>query len=378
VGRAVFKADNDMREMPSRRTSLRAVAVATALALILVLPAAASADPVAKGRTHLELSRKLLTALKGDDVRLSKLGQGKAQGRVVSLPVSGGLVDLGSGSGSVDHEGGFKFSRGGRVVKLTGLTLDTAKRGLWGKVDGQRMKIASFAGFGVERAGFGDEIGIEALKLQAGAASLLDSKLQMRGVFAAAHPFAALSSSFQPEYDTVAAGSLQFTLDAGTVAKLRSLGVEPMPFEVASGPTPFSYSAPILFGSIYPDLKGGGGTIEGGIEIAVPNAPGPVITIYHLGLSLESNKAPADFLVHTESGQLAPAPAGPLGALDLSGATARVDPGTRAVTITNAQATLEAPAANLINETFAKPKGKPPAVAAGDPLGTFSLTMTGR
>lgn len=48
------------------------------------------------------------------------------------------------------------------------------------------------------------------------------------------------------------------------------------------------------------------------------------------------------------------------------------------LSILNARATLEAPVAALINATFATPKGKAPVVAAGDPFGTFSLTMQGR
>jgi len=183
---------------------------------------------------------------------------------------------------------------------------------------------------------------------------------------------------------------MQFSLDPGFVAKLKSLEVEPVSFEATVlGTDPPSFGAPLINGEIYPGTGGGWGFIEGGIRIAklgIPEAesPGPVITLPALtwinvgltvGASLESRKVMGAIQAHDASGQIVPGAGNPIAALDLSGATVEVDPATRTLTIANARATLEASVADLINRTFATPKGKAPVLAAGDPLGTFSLTM---
>jgi len=365
---------------PAWRVGQAALVATAALALLaLAAPTRASAELVIAGKTRIELNRGLFKALAKEGVRVSKLGPGKVGGRVVTLPVDGGLIEPASASGWVDSTGGFKFRAGKRVAKLSEVTLNTAKEELRADLNGKRLKIATVKGFDFARAGFGGEIEVAGLRLNQRATNLLNRKLRLDDVFRPGRPFASVSSSFLPEWDQLSSGTFQIGLDSGFVAKLKSLEVEPVPFATSVvGTNPLVLGAPLINGAIYPSSNNSWGGIEGGLRISKPEAPGPVITLSNLGLSLESSKVPAAIMVHTESGQIAPSPGGPLGAVDLAGASVRLDPDTRTLTVTDARATLEAPIADLINETFAKPKGKAPAVAAGDPLGTVSMTMQAR
>jgi hypothetical protein len=349
------------------------------LLLILTLPAPASAESIAAGETRFELDRGLFDVLKSEGVEVASVKQGSVQGRVVTLPIDGGVIDVSTAIGSLDHGGGFKFRSGKRVARLSQLVLDTAQRELYAKIGGKRLRIATLKSYSFSRAGFGDEIEVDGLRLNRGAASLLNRKLHLKRVFRPGRTFAAIASGFEPEADRFTSGSMQFSLDAGTVAKLKSLEVEPVPFETAVlGSNPPTYSGPLLGGDIYPSASRSWGYIEGGIRIDKPEAPGPVLTWINLGLSLESQKVLGFIQAHTEFGQLAPVPGGPIGAIDFSAATVQLDPQARTLSIANARATLEASTANLLNETFAMPKGKAAVFAAGDPLGTFSLAIQAR
>lgn len=364
-----------MRVKPGRKSSIAAVAALAAIWAMAMLPAGAAADPVASGRTRLALDSSLFQVLRRDGVAIQGLRGAKANGRFVGLPVSGGLLDLGTANGFVTNEGGFRLRAGQRVVTVTRLALDTNKGELRGRLDGQKMRLAAIPSFRFQRKGFGDLIEAIDLRPTARLAKTLNGKLGLPGAFRAGKPFLGVTTNLQPEFDSVSKGTMRFSLDQGTVEKVRSLGVDFLPFEVATE-GPYSYAASTTGGAIYPDLRHGFANIEGGLRIGRVEGPSPVITMASFGFSFETYKLSSTISVHTEAGQLAPAPAGPLAALDLSGATVRVDRDTRTVTVSNARATLEAPIAELIDETFAKAKA--PVLSAGDPLGTFSLQLEGR
>ncbi len=357
-----------------------APALAALLALIamlaLVLPAGAAAEPVVKGRTHLVLDSGLAKALRLGGVRVQKLREAKVQGNTVSLPIEGGEIELDSGLGNLDQEGGLRLVAGHQAVELTALRLDTAKRALSGKLDGRRTQIAAFAGYRAKRNGFGDTIEIAALKLRPAVAAALNRGLGRVGLFSPTAPFASLSSSFKPQFDTVASGALQLALNPVTLAKLLAAGVAASPFEATTIATvPPTYAASLTSGAIYPDLRGGTAGAEMGIRFQ-REAPRAIVSWLNLSVSLESNKLSADASLFRGTGN-SPKGNAPIAALDFSGATARIDPGKRTVSITGARATLEPSAASLLNEAFAKAPNQP-LLASGDPLGEVSLWMTGR
>ena len=333
---------------------------------------------IAAGRTKVSLDSSLFRMLRLDGVTIKGLKGAKANGRFVGLPVKGGLIDLGTANGFVTHESGFRLRAGRRTVTLTQLGLDTDKAEVRAKVDGKKMRIAAIPHFRYQRKGFGDLIEAVSLRPTAKLARTLNAKLGLPGAFRAGKPFLSIITNLQPEFDSVTKGSMQFSLDPGTVEKIKSLGVDFLPFEVTPEGGPYSYTAPILSGGIYPDLRNGFAIVEGGLRIGRLDGPSPNITMANLGFSFETYKLTSAISVHTEAGQLAPSSGGPLAALDLSGATVRVDRDARTVAVTNARARLEGPIADLIDETFAKPKGGALVLAAGDPLGTFSLQLEGR
>ncbi|HVY95930.1 MAG TPA: hypothetical protein VHA54_03115 [Solirubrobacterales bacterium] len=361
---------------PSRKPSIAGTAALVAVSLLALLPAGAGADPVAAGRTKLALDSSLFRALRQGGVAITGLRGARANGRFVGLPVKGGLIDLGTANGFVTHESGFRIRSGRRAVTLTQVGVDTGKSEVRARVDGQKMRIAAIPRFRYERKGFGDLVEAGGLRPTARFARTLDAALGLPGAFRPGKPFLSLVTNLQPEFDSLAGGTMRFSLDPGTVEKVRSLGVDFLPFEVTPEGGSYSYGATTTGGAIYPDLRNGFANIEGGLRIGRSEGPSPVITLADFGFSFETYKLSSSISVHTEAGQLAPAPGGPLAALDLSGATVRVDRDARTVTVSNARATLEAPIANLIDETFAK--GKPPVIAAGDPLGTFALRLEGR
>lgn len=352
------------------------VALALSAILAIALPASASAEPIVKGRTHLSLTRSLARELAVEGVRLVGLRKAKARGRVVSLAIDGGEVELASGAGSVEHEGGFRLVAGSDSASLTSVRLDTDRRGLWAKLNGRSTKIASFAGYRVKRIGFGDQVEVAVLRLRPVVAARLDAGLHRPGLFSARSPFASLTTKFKPQFDAVASGALQLALDPSTLGKLRAVGVTPLPFEaqVEAAELP-TYAASLINGAIYPDLRGGFAGVEAGIRLQ-RESPWTVVSWLGLSVSLESNQVFADASLGGGGGN-SPRGTAPIAALDLSGATARVDPDRREVKITGARATLEPAAAALLNEAFAKTPGQQ-LVAAGDLLGEISLWMTGR
>lgn len=341
----------------------------------MLLPPGAAAEPIVKGRTHLVLTRPLARELAVDGVSLVKLREAKVAGRFVSLPIDGGDVGLASGEGSIEQEGGFRLLTAAGSVSLTALRLDTGKRALWGKVDGRGTRIASFAGYRVKRVGFGDAIGVAALRLRPAIAAQLGTKLQRPGLFSSKTPFASLSTSFRPQFDTVANGAMQVALSPITLAKLKAVGVAPLPFEAqVEASEPPTYAASLTGGTIYPDLRGGVADVEAGIKLQ-RESPRTVISWLGLSVSLETNKLVAAVSLANGAAN-SPRGTAPIAALDLSGATARVDPRKRTVALTGIRATLEPAAAALLNEAFAKAPGQQ-VVAGGDPLGEVSLWMTG-
>lgn len=356
------------------------LAVAAGLLLLALAPAPqASAELVEAGKTRLRLDRGLVAELGQKGVKLTKVKQGKVQGRLVTLPVKGGLIEPASGSGWVDSAGGLGFRSGKKVVRLTEISVNTAKEGIWAKLDGKRAKIAAVKDPGFSRAGFGGTIRVADLKLNAKATNHLNRRLGLDGIFRPGRTFGAVSSTYQPEWVQAPNGSLQFSFDQGLLDELKSVEVEPAPFSMSvTGSNPLAYDAPILRGDIYPRAGRSSGGIEGGFRLARPGVPSPVITVSNIGLSFETNTLSTAVALHTESGQLGQVPPGPFATFDLSGAAVRLDPKARNLTVANARAVLGTAGAELINREFAAPKGKAPIVAAGDLLGTLSMTVQGR
>jgi len=359
-------------------TKALAICLALALGLIgLATAQRASAEAIGSGAINVELSRGLFKALKKDGVQLSKVGAGAVSGRFVTLPAGGGEVDFVNGSGTFAGDGGFRLRVGRRSAKVTGLSVETLRGTLRGTVNGTKLMLAAVPRTDFAREGFGVAITTPGLRLTPRASTLLNRKLGI-DAFRPGRPFASVSAGLQPGEVLTTGGGVRFEFDPGTIAKIKSLDFDVQPMESDGSLSDPAFSAPLLAGRIDPTMARTWGMAEGGFRITNPEGPGPTVDWWNLGLSFETGKLLTSGLAHTEFGQLAPGPPQPLASLDLANASVSVDPVYRTVTISGAKATLEAAAANYINQVFAIDRGKAPVLAAGDPLGVISLTMQGR
>ena len=361
-----------------RRTKALAIGLVLAAGLAgLATAQRAAAEGVAGGATSIEFNRGLFMALRKDEVHLSKVGAGAVSGRFATILADGGEIDFTSGSGWIHSGDGFRLRAGKRSVKVTQLTVDTSKGAVRAAVGGTRLKLAAIPGYDFAREGFGAAVETSALRLTPRASRILNRRLGLDD-FRPGRTFGTVSASLQPDEVQVSGGDVRFDFDSGFVAKLESLGFEVQPMESNGGLSDPVFNAPLLAGRIDPAMTRTWGMAEGGFRITNPEAPGPTVDWWNLGLSFETGKLTTSGLAHTEFGQVAPAPPQPLASLDLAGATVTVDPIYRTVTVSGARATLEAAAVAYVNQVFAVDRGKAPVLAAGDPLGTITMTLQGR
>ncbi len=327
------------------------------------------------------MNRGLYQLLKLEGVHMSRLTPGTVEGRVATLPAGAGVLDPTTGKGSVSLEGGVEFRAGMRRLTLTELTLDTTRHTLSGKIGGRRLPIASTIGLKDTRDGFGASVGIKSLKLRRTAAKILNRKLGLDRVFRSGRSFAEASSSTQPGSVTVLGGSAVLAGDEATFAKLKSLEVEVTPFEAAKvlGSNPPTFGFPLLpSGAAVPlDLSSGGLVSETGLRLIRQGGPSPPAELSLVGLSvgLESKIVSADTSIQTASGGVRRFGVTPVATLDTSGASTSADPGTRIITLSNLGAKISQFLAEKLDDAFAKPSGKSPPFAAGEPLGAVTVTV---
>lgn len=338
----------------------------------------ALAEPIAGGETKVSLDPELRSKLSKEEVRVSGIVPTAVKGAAVTLAAEGSEIDFVRGYGLVTHAGGIRFGARRRSVTLREIALDTStiNKSLRGKFRKRGLRIAQVKGVSYSRDGFGGRIQARKLVLTQAAASLLNRRLQLPGFFEGGLVLGALTSSFQPAELEVVSGSLMLVLDPNTDFELGKIGVEPEPFEAqifSAGPPPV-YTSPLIGGRIYPGRNSGFALVESGLRL-VEESPWTQLLWTNLGVDLESKRSGTHAIRYDGAGTYFPG-GGPLASLDTSSANILLDPFARTLTAVNVRAVLEADAARLINETFAPP-GEP-VVAAGDPLGSFAVTLQAR
>jgi len=353
------------------------------LGLILLLLLAlggggAAAEPIAGGSTEISLDPQLRAKLRKRGVQVSGIIPSGVRGGTIGLDGEGSELDFSRGYGLVTHAGGLRFDAGRRSVKLRQIALDTAtvNKSLRGKFRKRSLRLAHAQGFSYARDGFGGEIQVRKLVLTPAAASLLNRRLQLPGFFQGGMVLGRLTSNVGPEELEVVGGSLMLVLDPNTDFKLGRIGVEPQPFEAevfSAGPPPV-YTSRVIGGRIFPYRNSGVALVESGLRL-VRESPWTQLLWPNLGVDLASLRAGNNAIRYDGAGTYFPG-GGPLAVLDTSTANVLLDPNARTLTAVNVSAVLEADAARLINETFAPP-GEP-VVAAGDPLGSFAVTLQAR
>ncbi|HYC80221.1 MAG TPA: hypothetical protein VEB65_00460, partial [Solirubrobacterales bacterium] len=354
--------------------------MATALLALLAFAPLASAtpDPVASGTTTLKLNQKLKKELQQFGIKLSALKPAKLKGRTATFKVTGGSFDPTTNKGSLTHSGGLKVKWGKTSVAIRKLELNTSKKGLFGKVAGKKMKIASLAGTKFARQGFGVKATIKKLRLTANFAVKLDKKLNpahpakskghKKGKKGASKsdaipvPFKAnallgsAKSSEQPSTTTlVPGGNLTLALNSDLATKLSNAQVK---IETLSGTTTLpgnTYSFPITGGNFASTgtagvvQSGGGLSLVQKLSIAGKSLD-TNITLGSVWYDLQAKTISVEVsATSTASKDLNLGSLGRSSVADVTIGGVIADPKTRSVAVQNSSAVLQVVSGEVLN-----------------------------
>jgi hypothetical protein len=358
------------------RRLARTLPLAALLCLALTPSAQATYEPLGSGATRLALDKGFLALLKQNKVKLAAVAPAKLKAGVLSFSVSAGKFDPTNAKGTVEHEGAllFKAPRGSIPLKALQLKTTQERSPFSVKAGGGQLKLATAQSLAVSRQGFGNEVKVQELTLNAKVATRLAKKLKLRGVFKAGQPLGSSTTVANPEtLALLPKGKASFVLAPGIAAKLESLFVALNPIFPAERPAPGSFTLPIAGGTIAPDGSSGQVVTQGSLE-ALQLGGGQVFWAEPLlDLQTKSFSAEAD-------AEPSPPYAGKVGRVAIAAlATASVsaDPKTRTVSVSGASLSLDAATAQTFNEVFAKPQGKSGVFVAGEGLGVLSFTGWG-
>ena len=329
--------------------------------LLVVAPAANAAVDLSGGQTRLTLAKGTVKALTSLGVKVSTTGPATAQGRHVKFPITGGAIDPATAAGTIRHKGGIRLAAGGTRVVLKNFDVKVGGRiTLSAKVGKGRVKILNLVGRPkVSRAGFGTNVRGLTAELNRTAARTLNTVFGVKA-FEAGLPLGKVVVKATPSQTELAAtGQTALALDAGTLGALASLGVTPGVIGPAtlSGTTA---SFPITGGKTELDFSAGSITHSGGISLT---AGATVVNLTDFDIVVGTGVR----LLATVNG----AP-GKVPIADLSlGNPPQVS--GRTITVSGVAVKLSAEAAAALNTAFGTT-----ALAAGLPLGTATVTATGK
>lgn len=352
---------------------MKRIAAIAALWLLAAAPSAhAASDPLGSGTTKLTLDKGFLAFLKRDKVALGATAPGRLKAGVLTLPVSGGLMDPTTGKGTIEQEGALVF-KGRKRVPLKDIAIKTKHSPLVAKVGGSQLKVASSSKLSAKRDGFGTDFSAAKLKLSAKVAGRLNKKLRPAVPFKEGQVIGSTASKTQPQTVTILeAGRATIVLSSEFLAKLGSLFVSVNPIFPAehSGPT---FSFPIVIGgAVAPDATSG--TLRTGGEIELLQLGGGQIFWHELWLDLGARIDSAE--VNVQPSPPYAGKQGRVGVFDLAaGGSVASDPQARTIGLSGAPLTLEAQTAAALNQVFAAGKE---VFKAGEVGGTLSFTAQGQ
>ena len=331
-------------------------------ALLAVAPAAQAAVNLSGGQTRLTVNKGTAKALASLGVKVAPTGKASARGRHVQFPITGGSIDPASAAGTIRHTGGLRFSAGGTRVTLKNYVVKVGGRiTLSAKVGKGRVKILNLVGTPrVSRSGFGTNVRGLTAELNRTAATTLNTVFGVKA-FKAGLPLGKVVVKAQPsQTQLLAQGSTALALDASTLSALASLGVTPGIIGPAtlSGTTA---SFPITGGKANLDLSAATVTHSGGLSLT---AGATVVNLTDFDIVVGSGGIRLLATVNGATGKV------PIADLTLGGAP---QVSGRTITLSGVAVKLSAEAAAALNAAF-----KTTALAAGVPLGTATVTATGK
>ncbi len=416
----------------ARGTKLPLAVLAAALfALLAFAPfASAAPDPVESGSATVTLNNGFVKSLKKRGVKIVKIKPAKLKGKKATFPVVGGEMDPTTGAGTLRLGGGLKFKHGKKKAPVKALVVDTKKKGLFAKVAGKKVKLATLAGWTYTRAGFGVALNAKKLKLTKAAAKKLNKKLGFKKgkkPFKGNRKMGSAVAEEQPATVTVLpGGNVSFKADQGLLLKLKDVETEAKVIAPTTEKGLGNYELPITGGTIAPSGAAGVVQTAGGLLLTqkLPTGPSSAleteITLGNMWLDLSAKTVTVEVIAHSnaESEGKKPLDLGNLGRssiadLTITGVTA--DAAARTVSVSSSAA-LQPISAEVLEgfvkvyqgyyeaifygtacatdpsfpghcateeeKAIAKAAAKKAAeervakdhISAGDPLGTFSFT----
>lgn len=343
---------------------LPATILAAALfALLAFAPfASAAPDPVASGSATITLKSGFVKSLKKAGVKISKVGSAKVSGGKLTFKVTGGELDPTNGQGTLNLGGGLKFKHGKKSTSVKGLTLNTIKKGLFGKVAGKKVKITTVGGYTFTRAGFGVSLVVKKMKLTNTAAKKLNKKLGTKA-FKGNRLIASAVAEEQPATVTIVpGGNVSFNANNELLKKLEDVETFPKTISPTSEKGKGNYELPISGGSIAPTATAGQVQTIGGLLLTqkLPTGPSSAleteITLGNFWLDLSAHTVTVEVVAKSNASEklnLGALGRSSIADLTLTGATVTIDATNRQVTVKNAQATLQPISAEVL-EGFVK------------------------
>ena len=355
----------------------RRILAGLAVTAIAVLAGAQSAqaryDPIASGSTSLTFTKSFSALLKANGVKVKATNGATFKAGAATFPVSGGKLEPVSVVGSVEHEGVLTFQAGGHGLPLKDLVLKTTRRSspLSAKFGGGQLKLASSSKLTSTRSGFGVASKVTQIRLSAKAATRLDKKLGLKGVFTEGQLLGSSLTNAQPETVTVKEGGrAELTLAPEFAAKLSALFVAVNPiFPAEHLGAPFTLR--VTDGQIATDASSGTLETAGSLELIQQDGGQAFFRELAPELGLASTRSEYQFIASPTSP--GPVVTGPL--LGLGAGTVVSEPKARTISETAAPLPLTDAAAQALNETFAKPQRRSNVFQSGESLGTLSFNV---
>lgn len=141
----------------------------------------ASGEPVALTgeETLLTLDPGTARTLQQNDVEVAPVEPAAPDGDAIAFPITGGELEVQELAGTIEHEGGLRFSSGGTDVEVGDFVVDTVAGTLTATTaDGAELPLLELDPSGLKRSEEGDVIvasGIEASLSRDGARALNDA-----------------------------------------------------------------------------------------------------------------------------------------------------------------------------------------------------------
>jgi hypothetical protein len=353
------------------RRLLAGLAVTAIGVLAVAQSAEARFDPIADGSTKLTLAKPFVALLKANVVTVKGTTGATYKAGVATFPVSGGKLEPADVVGSIEHEGVLVFAAGAHTLPLKSLVLKTTRKSspLSAKFGGGQLKLAASSKLNSTRQGFGVASRVTQIKLSAKAATRLDKKLGLKGVFAEGQLLGSSITNAQPETVTIKEGGrAELALAPEFASKLSALFVAVNPvFPAEHLGTPFTLR--IIDGQIAPDASSGTLETAGALELIQQDGGQAFFRELAPELGLSSTRSEYQFI----GSPTAPGPTvtGPL--LGLGPGTLVSEPKARTIAVSGVPLPLTDATAQSLNETFAKPQGKTNIFQSGEALGTLSF-----